>query len=116
MSNAGLPLIQLDRLVKNADEILSGKASGTELIMRALQFSDYQILSKEQRADAKKTTRKPKSKKFTNKELERYFPEQYEEKMRMQEEYKNSDMYRQKQEIKRQKQELRQQTLDEMYN
>ena len=84
--------------------------------MRALQFSDYQILSKEQRADAKKTTRKPKSKKFTNKELERYFPEQYEEKMRMQEEYKNSDMYRQKQEIKRQKQELRQQTLDEMYN
>jgi hypothetical protein len=116
VSNAGLPLIQLDRLVKNADEILSGKASGTELIMRALQFSDYQILSKEQRADAKKTTRKPKSKKFTNKELERYFPEQYEEKMRMQEEYKNSDMYRQKQEIKRQKQELRQQTLDEMYN
>ena len=116
VSNAGLPLIQLDRLVKNADEILSGKASGTELIMRALQFSDYQILSKEERADAKKTTRKPKGKKLTNKELERYFPEQYEEKMRLQEEYKNSDMYRQKQEIKRQQKERREQMLDEMYN
>ena len=32
------------------------------------------------------------------------------------EEYKNSDMYRQKQEIKRQQKERREQMLDEMYN
>ena len=36
--------------------------------------------------------------------------------MRLQEEYKNSDMYRQKQEIKRQQKERREQMLDEMYN
>ena len=116
LSNAGLPLKQVERLIKNADLITSGKAKGNELILRILQFSDYQVTSKEQRDAARKKKTKPRQKNLTNKELERYNPEAYEIKMQIQDEFRNSEMYRQQQEIKRQQKERREQMLDEMYN
>ena len=116
LSNAGLPLKQVERLIKNADLITSGKAKGNELILRILQFSDYQVTSKEQRDAARKKKTKPRQKNLTNKELERYNPEAYERKMQIQDEFRNSEMYIQEQEIKRQQKERREQMLDEMYN
>ena len=116
LANAGLPLKQVERLIKNADLITSGKAQGAELIMRILQFSDYQITSKEQKDAARKKKTKPRQKNLTNKELEKYNPEAYERKMQIQDEFRNSDMYRQQQEMKRQQKERREQMLDEMYN
>jgi len=116
LANAGLPLKQVERLIKNADLITSGKAQGAELIMRILQFSDYQVTSKEQKDAARKKKTKPRQKNLTNKELEKYNPEAYERKMQIQDEFRNSDMYRQQQEMKRQQKERREQMLDEMYN
>jgi len=116
LSNAGLPLKQVERLIKNADLITSGKAKGNELILRILQFSDYQVTSKEQRDAARKKKTKPRQKNLTNKELERYNPEAYERKMQIQDEFRNSEMYIREQEIKRQQKERREQMLDEMYN
>ena len=116
LSNAGLPLKQVERLIKNADLITSGKAQGAELIMRILQFSDYQVTSKEQKDAARKKKTKPRQKNLTNKELEKYNPEAYERKMQIQDEFRNSEMYRQQQEMKRQQKERREQMLDEMYN
>ena len=116
LANSGLPLKQVERLIKNADLITSGKAKGTELILRILQFSDYQVTSKEQRDAAKKKKKKPRTKKLTNKELQKYDPEAYERKMEIQNRIRNSDLYIQQQEIKRQQKERREQMLDEMYN
>jgi len=116
LANSGLPLKQVERLIKNAELITSGKAKGTELIMRILQFSDYQVTSKEQRDAAKKKKKKPRTKKLTNKELQRYDPEAYQRKMEIQNRMRNSDLYIQKQEIKRQQRERRQQMLEERYN
>jgi len=116
LANSGLPLKQVERLIKNADLITSGKAKGTELILRIFQFSDYQVTSKEQRDAAKKKKKKPRTKKLTNKELQKYDPEAYERKMEIQNRIRNSDLYIQQQEIKRQQKERREQMLDEMYN
>ena len=116
LANSGLPLKQVERLIKNAELITSGKAKGTELILRILQFSDYQVTSKEQRDAAKKKKKKPRTKKLTNKELQKYEPEAYERKMEIQNRIRNSDLYIQQQEIKRQQKERREQMLDEMYN
>jgi hypothetical protein len=86
------------------------------VVRRILQFSDYQVTSKEQKDAARKKKTKPRQKNLTNKELEKYNPEAYERKMQIQDEFRNSDMYRQQQEMKRQQKERREQMLDEMYN
>jgi len=114
LANSGLPLKQLERLIKNADEITSGNVKGTELIMRILQFSDYQILSKEERAALKKP--KTKGRTLTNKELQKYDPDAYRRKMELEKEFKDTDMYRQTQEMKRQQKIMREQMLEDMYN
>ena len=82
--------------------------------MRILQFSDYQILSKEERAALKKP--KTKGRTLTNKELQKYDPDAYRRKMELEKEFKDTDMYRRTQEMKRQQKIMREQMLEDMYN
>jgi hypothetical protein len=114
LANAGLPVAQLDRLVKNADKIMEGNMTAEETILRALQFSDYAITTEESRQKAKKKPKKARV--LTLKQLEKYNPEAFERKMEIKDKIKNSDMYLKKQELKRMQKERREAQLEKYYN
>jgi len=114
LANAGLPVAQLDRLVKNADKIMEGNMTAEETILRALQFSDYAITTEESRQKAKEKPKKARV--LTLKQLEKYNPEAFERKMEIKDKIKNSDMYLKKQELKRMQKERREAQLEKYYN
>jgi hypothetical protein len=77
----GIPGPQLKRLVDNYMALAEGPEDMGDAILKLFSFSDYIQSGPQQR------TKKPKSPNLTRRELQRYFPEEYEEMLREEQQY-----------------------------
>ena len=114
VNSMGLPLRQVERLVKNSEALMKGGMKTEEMILRILQFSEYQIESNQDRKD--KRSKPKKGRAMNNTELKKYFPDVYERKKELEDNFKDTDSYRRMQELKLQAKQKREEALDQMFN
>tara|TARA_R110001592_G_scaffold115086_1_gene315327 strand:- start:386 stop:9019 length:8634 start_codon:yes stop_codon:yes gene_type:complete len=114
VNSMGLPLRQVERLVENSQALMKGGMRPEEMILRILQFSEYQIESNQDRKDKKSKPKKGRA--MNNTDLKKYFPDAYERKKELEDKFKDTDSYRRMQELKLQAKQRREEYLDQMYN
>jgi len=106
----GLPASNLKRIQENMQKLIEGGEDPEKVIMRLMNYSEYQITTKEQRQPKKK-----KGLKLRKKEMEKYFPDLFYEQEEMKREMFDEDIEQQKKEMKEEKERQRQEMLEEMY-
>jgi hypothetical protein len=112
LSVGGIPASNIDKIANNVMELIDGGESPEKVIMRLLNYSEYQIKDKE-----KKKKKPKKAVKLTKKEMKLYDPEAYYQMMLEEKQYEAENyeyLYEQKLQKELDKRE-RQRMLNEMY-
>lgn len=112
-TTVGIPAPQLMRMFDNYRDLSEGSFKNAgDAFLKLFNFSDYSREGKKT-----KTSKKRSGLNMTQKEMQKYFPEEYREQQREKREYEleNADYFRELEEMKKEQKLERQQFLDDMY-
>ena len=107
---SGINSKSLTKWYKNIETLITENEDPRTKLLRLFNFSDYQILSEEDRKPEKRQRGG-----LTQAELKKFFPDLYEEQQKLKEEYKISPrLQRQIDELKAEQKRLREEALEKM--